>query len=60
MNKIIKTIKNIFIPESEILKDKIECAIDDEIIDWDKSIAEKPFDTCPYIDFEAVEDDFVQ
>ena len=33
MNKIIKTIKNIFIPESEIVEDKIECAIDDEIID---------------------------
>ena len=33
---------------------------DDEVIDWDKPIVEKPFDTCPYIDFEAVEDNFVQ
>ena len=33
---------------------------DDELIDWDKHIVEKPFDTCPYIDFEVVEDDFVQ
>ena len=41
MNKIIKTIKNIFIPESEILKDKIECAIDDEIIDC-KEMDEEP------------------
>ncbi len=36
MNKIIKTIKNIFIPESEILKDKIECAIDEQIIECEK------------------------
>ena len=41
MNKIIKTIKNIFIPESEIVKDKIECAIDDEIIDC-KEMDEEP------------------
>ena len=41
MNKIIKTIKNIFIPESEIVEDKIECAIDDEIIDC-KEMDEEP------------------
>ena len=41
MNKIIKTIKNIFIPESEIIEDKIECAIDDEIIDC-KEMDEEP------------------
>ena len=41
MNKIIKTIKNIFIPESEITEDKIECAIDDEIIDC-KEMDEEP------------------
>ena len=41
MNKIIETIKNIFIPESEIAEDKIECAIDDEIIDC-KEMDEEP------------------
>ena len=41
MNKIIETIKNIFIPESEIIEDKIECAIDDEIIDC-KEMDEEP------------------
>ena len=41
MSRIIKTIKNIFIPESEIIEDKIECAIDDEIIDC-KEMDEEP------------------
>lgn len=41
MNKIIKTIKNIFIPETEIIEDKIECAIDDEIIEC-KEMDEEP------------------
>ena len=44
MNKIIKTIKNIFIPETEIIEDKIECAIDDEIIEC-KEMDEEPVNT---------------
>ena len=47
MNKIIKTIKNIFIPESEIVEDKIECAIDDEVVDCKEMSEESVYTGVP-------------
>ena len=47
-------------PDPGFWKTKDILSDDDELIDWDQPIVEKPFDTCPYIDFEAVEDNFVQ
>ena len=53
MTKIDKT-EEFNPPDPGLWQTKDISSDDDEIIDWDHPIAEKPYDTCPYIDFEAV------